>query len=110
MENEFKYSKKAGMTVEMMSQERRNMVVLRGKVLLNEDEERLSFVQNAPRGQRSVEIGRGKHSRIVRRPDGLYTLTLRFDVKEKFVREAMIAEVRNAVNMALAEVKEGGKK
>ena len=98
------------MSVEMMSQEKRNMVVLRGKVLLNEEEERLSFVQNEPRGPRSVEVGRGEHSRIVRRPDGLYTLTLRFDVKEKYVREAMIAEVRNAVNMALEEMKKNTSK
>lgn len=93
------------MSVEMQTQKQRNMVLLRGKALLNEDESRLTFIQNTPRGARSVEVGRSGHSRIVRRPDGLYTLTFRFDVKEKFLKESLLAEIREVVKLAEADKK-----
>ena len=100
---EFKYGKYTGMSVEMQTQEQRNMCILHGKALLNEDESRLTFVQNAPRGKRSVEIARSLHSRIVRRPDGCYTLTFRFDAGERMIRPALISEIRNMVNAAQAD-------
>ena len=104
MENiDFKYGKYTDMSVEMQAQERRNMCILHGKALLNEDECRLTFVQNPPRGQRSVEIARTLHSRIVRRPDGCYTLTFRFDAGERMIRMALISEIRNMVNAAQAD-------
>ena len=53
--------------------------LLHGKVFLNSDKGEILFAQNAPRGPRSVEIGRTLHSRYVRRPDGMYTITLRLD-------------------------------
>lgn len=111
MESEFVYSKLTDMSVEMQTQEKKNMTVLRGKALLNEEESRLMFVQNAPRGARSVEVGRSGHSRIVRRPDGLYTLTFRFDVGEKFLKESLLSEIREVVKMAEADAKaESGKR
>lgn len=102
---EFNYARLTGMSVEMQTQEQRNMVLLRGKALLNEEESRLTFIQNTPRGARSVEVGRSGHSRIVRRPDGLYTLTFRFDVKEKFLKESLLAEIREVVKLAEADKK-----
>lgn len=102
---EFNYARLTGMSVEMQTQKQRNMVLLRGKALLNEDESRLTFIQNTPRGARSVEVGRSGHSRIVRRPDGLYTLTFRFDVKEKFLKESLLAEIREVVKLAEADKK-----
>lgn len=96
----FVYSKLTDMSVEMQSQQEKNMCVLRGRVLLNEIESRLLFIQNSPRGKRSVEVDRGDHCRMVRRPDGCYTLTLRFNAEEKYVRETLIAEVRNMVTAA----------
>lgn len=101
--DDFVYTKLQGMSIEMQTQERRNMVVLRGKALLNEVEQRLMFVQNAKRGARSVEVWRCAHSRMVRRPDGKYTLTVRFAHDEKYVREKLIAEVREMVNRAGAD-------
>lgn len=101
MQNEkFIYSKLTDMSVEMQTQESKNMCLLRGKALLNESESRLMFVQNPPRGARSVEVGRSMHSRIVRRPDGMYTLTFRFSADEKFVKESLIGEIREVVTLA----------
>lgn len=103
MESNFVYSKMTDMSVEMQTQTDKNMQVLRGKALLNENESRLSFVQNPPRGPRSVEISRTAHSRMVRRPDGLYTVTFRFDADEKMVLPALIAEVRSIVKRSQAD-------
>lgn len=111
MENsDYVFSKLEDMTVSMQTQERKNMIVLRGKALLNECEQRFTFIQNEPRGKRSVEIGRSDHSRIVRRPDGLYTLTFRFDAKERYVRELLLSEVRSMVKMAEADLKKQSEK
>ena len=104
METEFVYSKMDGMSVEMQTQEEKNMTLLRGKALLNEDESRLTFVQNAPRGARSVEVGRSGHSRMVRRPDGLYTLTFRFNASEKYLKESLISEIREVVKLAESDM------
>lgn len=101
MENsDYVFSKLEDMTVSMQTQEQKNMTVLRGKALLNECEQRFTFIQNKPRGKRSVEIGRSDHSRIVRRPDGLYTLTFRFSANEKFLKELLLSEIREVVKLA----------
>lgn len=111
MENsDYVFSKLEDMTVSMQTQEQRNMTVLRGKALLNECEQRFTFIQNAPRGARSVEIGRSDHSRIVRRPDGLYTLTFRFDARERFLKELLLSEVRSVVRLAAADLKKQSEK
>ena len=68
--------------------------LLAGKALLNTDKGEFLFSQNPPRGPRSVEIGRTAHSRFVRRPDGLYTVTFRIDASERNYREQLLAEVR----------------
>ena len=100
MDNKFVISKLANVSVMMNSQVEKNMQILRGRVLLCEEESRLSFVQNPPRGKRSVEVARAEHCRMVRRPDSLYTLTLRFDIKNKYIRETLISEVRQMVTAA----------
>ena len=111
MENsDFVFSKLKNMTVSMQTQESKDMTILRGKALLNECDKRLTFIQNKPRGKRSVEIGRSDHSRIVRRPDGLYTLTFRFDAKERYLKELLLSEIRNVVKMAVADLKKQSEK
>lgn len=98
---EFTYSKLTDMSVELQSQEQRNMVLLRGKAVLNETEKRFTFLQNPPRGKNSVEVGRTSHGRMVRRNDGLYTLTFRMiNIDEKYIGESLLAEVRNIVKLA----------
>lgn len=98
------YKKYTDYSVEMMSQEDNNMRVLRGKALLNAQESRLTFVQNEPRGPRSVEVFRTPHARLVRRPDGLYTATFRFAAGEKMLLPALISEVRATVLAAQANL------
>lgn len=84
--------------------------LLRGRVLLDTDEKTLLFAQNEPRGPRSKEIFRGDHSRLVRRPDGNYTMSFcAVDIGEINLREAMIAEVRKGVD-AMKRDKENLKK
>lgn len=66
--------------------------ILRGKALYNDCENEMTFVENTPRGVRSVEVGRTVHGRCVRRPDGLYTFTLRIDADMKYLRANLVAE------------------
>lgn len=72
--------------------------LLRGRALLNPHKKEFAFVQNTPRGPRSVEVGRTLHSRYVCRPDGDYTVTFRFGADEKNIREQLLAETRQIVS------------
>ena len=76
-----------------------NMRLMHGKALLDEVAHDFKFVENTPRGPRSVEVGRTVHSRFVRRPDGLYTVTFRCDASTKYLREALTAEVAEIVKL-----------
>lgn len=70
--------------------------VLSGKALVNPEKGEMLFAQNAPRGKRSIEISRTAHGRLVRRPDGRYTLTFgSMLATEKQLREQLLAEVRS---------------
>lgn len=72
--------------------------LLRGRALLNTEKGEFIFAQNEPRGPRSKEVYRGGMSRLVCRPDGLYTLTFScMDGETKHLRETLISEVRDAV-------------
>lgn len=86
--------------------------LLRGRALLNTNKGELSFVENAPRGPRSVEIGRTFHSRFVRRPDGGYTVTLRVSAMNPTIREELLSEVRDVCRGIMDDVArmKGGKK
>lgn len=58
----------------------------------------MAFVENTPRGARSKEVMRTPHARMVRRPDGLYTVTFScLEAGEANLREQMLAEVRKLV-------------
>lgn len=90
--------------------------LLRGRALLNTEKGEFMFSQNEPRGPRSKEVYRGGMSRLVCRPDGLYTLTFScMDGDTKHLREVLISEVRYVVNAINAhrgahKREEGGKK
>ena len=86
------------MTVLLESQQNYNLTVMHGKVLVNEEESYLSFEQNKPRGPRSAEVMRTKHARLVKRPDGAFTLTFRFTREEYGVGQQMIDELRKVVD------------
>lgn len=85
------------MDVSLQTQTKPNMRVMSGKALLDDEANDFKFVENAPRGARSVEVGRTAHSRFVRRPDGLYTVTIRCDASSKYLREELTAEVARIV-------------
>lgn len=82
-----------------------NMRVMRGKALLDQSGQDFKFVENPPRGPRSVEVGRSMHGRVVRRPDKLYTLTLRLDAGSKYLMETTIAEVREVIKAIQTDAK-----
>lgn len=88
-----------------------NLRTMRGKALLDAHWQEIIFQENTPRGKRSVEVSRTQHSRLVRRPDGDYTLTFRFGAKMKYPMATLVSEMRNAVESALTDAnKEGGEK
>lgn len=85
------------LNVAVQGQRSPNMRVMNGRALLDVDGNDFKFVENAPRGPRSVEVGRTMHSRFVRRPDGLYTVTLRLAAGTKYLREAITAEIADII-------------
>lgn len=96
--NTLGYHKWSDMTVKAFLNETKKRV-RSGRILINALESEATFNENEPRGPRSVEVSRDKHCRCVRRPDGDYTLTFRFNPTEKFVTEALVAEIRSVVNV-----------
>ncbi len=100
----FTYKSIPNVTVGMQSQQDRNLQVLHGKVLLNEAESRLLFMQNSPRGPRSQEVMRTAHSRLVLTPQGNYTLTFRFSPKEKGLQTKLVGEMRKVTENEMFNV------
>lgn len=84
--------------------------LIHGRVLINPTEQETIIVQNPPRGQRSVEIHRTNHARLVRRPDNNYTLTFRFDASEKYIKETLLSEIRAITDMATIDYNENKKR
>ena len=108
--NSFTYTKLTNMTVGMQSQQDSNLQVLHGKVLLNEEENRLLFMQNTPRGPRSQEVMRTAHSRLVQTPQGRYTLTFRFSPNETDLRKMLLEEMAKICQMAEDEIVNSNKR
>lgn len=84
-------------------QENIDKQIVGGKLLLWSDNKEMTFVQNAPRGARSVEIGRTAHARLVRLTNGHYSVRLRFSADERQVNYQLIAEIREINKMAAAD-------
>ena len=104
---DFKITKIDAVSVEMHTRAEQMVPsrILRGRALYNEEDIRLTFVQNESRPNRSKEILRTAHSRCVLRPDGKYTLTFRFEGNEHLLRETLISEVRTVVNQVQQNMK-----
>ena len=68
---------------------------MNGRMLVNTVERCSLFVPNKPRGPRSTEIMRTPHGRMVRRPDGNYTLTFRFSPNEFCITEQLLLEMQS---------------
>lgn len=108
------YQKFSDYTVKVISREKtvtRRQFGAKATILPEDGE--LWLVENKPRGPQSKEVARLIHSRMVRRVDGKYTLTMRFDADEKLLREKLLAECRNMANRAVEdreEIKKSQKK
>lgn len=98
-ENEYR----GNVSLAIQAQKNPNMRVMRGKALLDAAVEDFKFVENEPRGPRSVEVGRTAHARFVRRPDEGYTITFRVVAGTKFLRESLTAEVAEVVKLVEAD-------
>ena len=84
-------------------QEELDRQIVGGKLLLWKASKEVTFVQNAPRGARSVEIHRTAHARLVRLKDGRYSVRLRFAANERQVGYQLIAEMREINKVALED-------
>lgn len=78
--------------------------IIGGKMLQWSDSKEITFVQNAPRGARSVEIGRTAHARIVRLTNGAYSVRTRFNAEERSIGYQLIAELREINKMAQTDL------
>ena len=103
--NNFVYHCYKGIRVEMSAQRNVNQELLRGKMMIDLNGNNLLFVQNKPRGPRSAEVMRTPHSRMVRRPNGQYTLTFRFTAEEFCIAEQLLLEMRTIVTNPLLKLK-----
>ncbi len=81
-------------------QEEVDRQIVGGKLLLWKASKEVTFVQNAPRGARSVEVHRTAHARLVRLVNGHYSVRLRFAATERQVGYQLIAEIRELNKMA----------
>ena len=86
------------MMVTLQSQENYDQQVLNGKLFVNKKKHQVAFNQNRPRGPRSSEVMRTMHSRLVRRPDGNFTLTVHFSSEEYAVGAQMMEELQKVVD------------
>ena len=86
------------MMVKLQSQSNYDQRVLNGKLFVNTQRHQVAFNQNCPRGPRSVEMMRTPHSRLVRRPDGDFTLTFHFSKEEYAVGPQMLEELQKVID------------
>jgi hypothetical protein len=86
------------MMVNLQSQNNYDQHVLNGKLFVNQKKRQASFTQNRPRGPRSIEMMRTPHSRLVRRPDGDFTLTFHFSKEEYAVGPQLLEELQKVVD------------
>lgn len=79
--------------------------LLRGRALVNPKKGELSFVENAPRRNRSVEISRSIDGILRRRADGSYLITFRFEATGKLAQEQLLSDVRSFFAKAQDDLK-----
>jgi hypothetical protein len=77
------------MSVVINAHENCNMKATGGRILLNEKEKQLLFMQNKPRGPRSKELMRTFHSKVSLLPCGDYKITLRFSMDEQNIGDKL---------------------
>ncbi len=98
MKKVFKHRTLTDMTVDMECKEDFDLKALNGKVMVNEADKNLLFVQDAPRRARSKELARTRHSRLVRNQQGNYTLTFRFTSLEGLFASRLLKEMVEVID------------
>ena len=93
----FKYHELKNMTVVLDSQEDYDLSVMRGKVIVNEEDHLMTFEQNRPRGPKSAELMRTPHSRLVRRQDGSLSLRFHFAEGEPGIDRQLLRELKAVI-------------
>lgn len=74
--------------------------VLRGRIFIDSDIEKATFVETQKRGARSKLLERTLHGTMRRSADGEeLKITLRFKKEEKFIKEHLLSEVRFMVGV-----------
>ncbi|MCR4812447.1 MAG: hypothetical protein K5867_07675 [Bacteroidales bacterium] len=94
MKKAYRYVIIDGVRVKMYCQEKLQCQTVRGKGMYNRWDKEFLFIQDGPSGPRSKELMRTAHSRLVRRPDGLYTLTFRFSDEEHGIMKSLVNEMK----------------
>lgn len=80
--------------------------LLGGRAIFDEDDNTFLFAQNLPRTHWSKEIMRTDHARVVRRVDGLYTVSFsKMDAGESLLGMKLLAEVREITRTIEADKK-----
>lgn len=80
--------------------------LLGGRAIFDEDDNTFLFAQNLPRTHWSKEIMRTDHARVVRRVDGLYTVSFsKMDASESLLGMKLLAEVREITRTIEADKK-----
>ena len=82
--------------------------IVGGKLLHWAANHEITFIENPPRGPRSIEVGRTAHARLVRLQDGSYSMRVKFITQEKSVGYRLIAELRELTAKATEDSKKGG--
>lgn len=77
----------------------------RGKALVNVTDNELTFIQDKPRGERSLEVGRSLHGRMRKKPDGRYGINFTFKMDEKFIKENLLVELRNLIKAEIESMR-----
>lgn len=81
------------MTVDILARDGNDFRIMHGNAVLNKNDKELLFVEDNARGRRSTELMRTPHGRLVRRPDGNYTLTFRFSSGEDDIQASLVGEM-----------------
>ena len=103
MEDKLKTRRLENATITAQIQDEAELKFMRGKALINVARREMTFVENPPRLNRSVEVGRTMHARFVRRPDKNYTVTFRVSGEEKYLSEGLVAEIREIAKVIRAD-------
>lgn len=75
--------------------------IMSGRGMYSEDEKRFAFVQNPKRENYSKLILASGHASLRRRKNGVFSINITFEQNEKYIKDALISEVRGLAQAAV---------